>query len=229
MKAILKKIFKPIYLSWYCSRWPVFQTKKSRRVLEKYIYNSGDDSKWLNIGSGGKVLGSNFVNLDIYAGPNIDIVASADNIPLEDDMFDGIASIAVLEYVRFPELVVKEIYRVLKSNAVVFIEVPFMQPVHAAPSDFQRYTLEGLKMLFHEFDVLECGVSVGPASSLAWILKETLSILLSGGSQKMYQYLQWIISPIVMPITWLDFFLESNPLAYISASGYYIVLRKSIP
>jgi len=116
MKQLLKRILKPIYRAWYSSRWPVFQTRRSRRILEKYVINAGNDSKWLNVGSGGKVLGPNFVNLDIYAGPNIDIVASADNIPLEDNMFEGIASIAVLEHVRFPELVVNEIYRVLRDS-----------------------------------------------------------------------------------------------------------------
>ena len=229
MKTIIKSLLKPIYLAWFRSRWPVFQTRRSRRILQRYIDNSGSDSKWLNIGSGGKVLGPNFTNLDIYSGANIDIVASADQIPLADNTFDGLASIAVLEHVQFPELVVKEMYRVLKPNAIAFIEVPFMQPVHGAPSDFQRYTLEGLKTIFRDFDVLECGVCVGPASSLAWMLKETLSILISGGNPKIYQVLQWIISPIVLPISWLDFFLESNPMSYISASGYYIVLKKNFP
>ena len=229
MKAIFKKIIKPIYLAWFRSRWPVFQTKKSLLILEKYIHNSGNESKWLNVGSGGKILGTNFINLDIYPGPNIDIVASADQMPFNDNTFDGLASIAVLEHVKFPQMVVKEMYRVLKPNSIAFIEVPFMQPVHAAPSDFQRYTLEGLKTLFCEFEVLEYGVAAGPASSLALNLKETLCILASGGNTQIYQYLQWVISPIVLPISWLDFFLESNSLSYVSASGYYVVVKKNVP
>jgi hypothetical protein len=229
METIIKSLLKPIYLAWVQSGWSVFQTRRSRRILQRYIDDSGSDSKWLNIGSGGKVLGSNFTNLDIYSGANIDIVASADQISLQDNTFDGLASIAILEHVQFPDLVVNEMYRVLKPNAVAFIEVPFMQPVHAAPSDFQRYTLEGLKALFREFDILECGVSADSASSLAWTLKDPLSILISGGNLKIYQALQWIISPIVLPISWLDFFLESNPMSYISASDYYIVLKKNVP
>ena len=68
-------------------------------------------------------------------------------IPFDNDTFDKIMLKCVLEHVDNPASVLKEASRVLKINGTMIIEVPFINPIHAAPDDFFRYTSNGLKNL----------------------------------------------------------------------------------
>ena len=98
-----------------------------------------------------------FSCLDIYEGPGIDIVASADDIPLPDESKDSILSTQMLEHVKFPEQCVKEMYRVLKPGGYAVITAPQWNELHAEPIDFWRYTKYGLTELFERngFTVVE--------------------------------------------------------------------------
>jgi len=40
-----------------------------------------------------------------------------------------------------------ELYRVLRPEGFLILEVPFLQPEHKVPTDFQRYTRDGLVRL----------------------------------------------------------------------------------
>lgn len=68
-------------------------------------------------------------------------------IPVPDEHFDAILCIAVLEHVANPEEVMREMFRVLKPGGHLILEVPFLQPEHKVPTDFQRYTRDGLELL----------------------------------------------------------------------------------
>jgi ubiquinone/menaquinone biosynthesis C-methylase UbiE len=58
---------------------------------------------------------------------------------------------AVLEHVRNPHEVMREFNRVLKIGGHLYLSVPFMQPEHRCPTDFQRYTRDGLGELCERF------------------------------------------------------------------------------
>jgi methionine biosynthesis protein MetW len=47
-----------------------------------------------------------------------------DGLPFEDNFFDVVTCIAVLEHVVHPPTVVREIYRVLKPHGILILEVP---------------------------------------------------------------------------------------------------------
>lgn len=119
--------------------------------------------KTLDIGGGEKKRYGNifattsFTTLDIYSGPGIDIVASADDIPLPDSSFDSVLSTQVLEHVKFPEKCVQEMCRILKKEGHAVITVPQWNELHDEPSDFWRYTKYGLIELFERngFRVVE--------------------------------------------------------------------------
>lgn len=68
-----------------------------------------------------------------------------------------ILSIAVMEHVENPEEVVPELFRVLKPGGHFILEVPFLQLEHKVPTDYQRYTKDGLTRLVthHGFRVTE--------------------------------------------------------------------------
>lgn len=112
----------------------------------------------LNAGAGVRevshLVEGELVNQDIsWAGDertNIHIYSPLHVIPVADDHFDAILCIAVLEHVENPQEVMAEMYRVLKPGGHLVLEVPFLQPEHKVPTDFQRYTRDGLERLVTE-------------------------------------------------------------------------------
>jgi SAM-dependent methyltransferase len=119
--------------------------------------------KVLNAGAGWRdvshLVTGELVNQDItWPGDertNIQIYSPLHQIPVESNHFDAILCIAVLEHVENPEEVVPELFRVLKPGGHLILEVPFLQPEHKVPTDFQRYTKDGLVRLVshHGFTV----------------------------------------------------------------------------
>lgn len=89
-----------------------------------------------------------FTCLDVYEGPGIDIVASADDIPLPNESKDSVLSTQVLEHVKFPEKCVQEMCRVLKGGGYAVITAPQWNELHDEPNDYWRYTKYGFVELF---------------------------------------------------------------------------------
>ena len=98
-----------------------------------------------------------FTCLDISAGPEVDIVASADSIPLPDNSKDSIVSTQMLEHVKYPERCVQEMYRVLKKGGHALVTAPQWNELHSEPHDYWRYTKYGFIELFERngFKVVE--------------------------------------------------------------------------
>lgn len=157
--------------------WPTIEEE----VGEYKAYFKG---KVLNAGSGIPILDRDISNLvegelynqDILEHELIDITSPLEKIPVEDDFFDCIFCNAVLEHVDNPEEVLSEFYRVLKSGGHLYLAVPFMQPEHLCPADYQRYTLEGLKLLVIRagFTIVESGGVHNVYRTLGWIIEEWL-------------------------------------------------------
>src|SRR5437762_1124945 len=69
--------------------------------------------RWnLSIGGAGRSV-DGYVNLDLVAMPGVDIAADAHQLPFAAGIFQRVECDAVLEHVRHPEQVMREIVRVL--------------------------------------------------------------------------------------------------------------------
>ncbi len=110
------------------------------------------------------------VAFDLYASARTHAVADAHRIPLPDASMDAVWIQAVLEHVLEPARVVAEIHRVLRPEAVVYSEIPFLQQVHEGPYDFTRFTETGQRWLFRRFERLDSGVVAGPGVVMSWAL-----------------------------------------------------------
>ena len=106
------------------------------------------------------------VATDIYASPNLTLLADGHSLPFKDASFDGVWIQAVLEHVLDPWRVVAEIHRVLKPKGLVYADTPFMQPVHEEAYDFMRFSLSGHRWLFRNFETIQAGVSNGAGAAL---------------------------------------------------------------
>jgi predicted SAM-dependent methyltransferase len=83
----------------------------------------------LNLGagtSGTRYKKKEWVNLDMYNGENIQVIADGYSLPFNDCTFDEIHCVHVLEHLprdRWP-VVLEEIWRTVKFDAPAYVEVP---------------------------------------------------------------------------------------------------------
>jgi SAM-dependent methyltransferase len=145
--------------------------------LEPFIkYIKG---KALNAGSGSRKikLGDETVNLDIDPVNKPDVLADLNtNLPFPDATFDTIVSVACLEHVPRPWYTIKELHRILKPGGYAVIGIPFLQPFHAWPHDYTRFTRNGMESLLKEggFSVVDVqpAVQLTFGYTLSWLLTE---------------------------------------------------------
>ncbi len=137
----------------------VLTDKISRKRLDALVAPYASDGRVLEIGSYGRPgYGSYFPNrtgIDIKSGPGVDVVASVYELPFQDEEFDVVLCMSVLEHLKEPVRAISEMRRCLKRGGRIIISVPFLFPIHDAPGDFWRFTKYGLQELFHGGWVIE--------------------------------------------------------------------------
>ena len=195
---------------------PVFS---DHRPLKRFLNST--NGLVLNIGSGNSIRKNGILNVDMMDYSNVDLVCDIHNLPFKDNSVDGIMNFAVLEHVKKPQVVLKEIYRVLKPGGRVFSVIPFMQPFHASPQDYQRYTLPGIEFLHRDFEKIKSGVFSGPVSGTLWIFQECLACIFSFGYNNLKIVLTILLLSLTWPIKFLDFLAIQLPAAENAASNFY--------
>jgi SAM-dependent methyltransferase len=138
-----------IYLAAMRSNIETFLTKISKKIQP--------NSNVLNVGCGDVDFRKYFPN-SIYQTMDIEPNISATyhgsicnrNDFLSDNEFNYVLLIEVLEHVWNPFDAINEIKRILKPDGLVIVTVPFNFQHHSP--DFWRFTSDGLRHLFKDFD-----------------------------------------------------------------------------
>ena len=187
--------------------------------------NSDQNSIIIDVGSANNRINSNVTNIDILPYDEVDIVADAQKLPILDQCVDFIISETSLEHIPDSTSAIEEFSRVLKPGGKIFIEVPFMEPLHAAPMDYKRWTVLGLTNDLSRvgIKVTEGGVSSGPASGFSWMLAEFASTIISLGSNRIRKLISLPIQALCSPIKWLDLILYWFPNSEVMASSIWVV------
>ena len=152
----------------------VFFRKLSRvregEFLEKYSSNL----KTLDIGAKSKENNKYFSNITIlntesYEG--VDIVANAENLTgtVQDESFDIVLCLSVLEHSKYPKKIIEEIERILKKRGVAIISVPFIMSLHDTPEDYWGFTKYGLLELFKDFKVVEIKDNMNSLETMGYL------------------------------------------------------------
>jgi ubiquinone/menaquinone biosynthesis C-methylase UbiE/uncharacterized protein YbaR (Trm112 family) len=222
LKRVLR-FFKPPHHSVYFKN--LRTSNDEGPELEMFLKDFGESDVVVNVGSLSKKIPGVY-NLDIAYYPNIDIVADAHELPFKDGSLDGVIIKNVFEHLKDPARVRDELRRVVKNGGRIYAKVPFMQPFHAVPDDYQRYSINGLHEFFKDFNVLEEGISVGPSSALAWFLQEYLAILFSFNSDKAYKIGRSAFAYFTAPIKYFDTFFRKRKEAHRLASAFYLILER---
>lgn len=187
------------------------------------MVGGGTDELCIHADKLGERLLDNCINLDILPGSKVDIIGDAHSIPLANESVDFVIAVAVFEHVREPAKVVAEIYRVLKRGGIIYVDVPFIQGLHSAPYDFQRFTLYGLEQLLKDFKKINAGVTTGPSSGFVWILRDYLALLFSFNSRLLFQLMRVPFGWLTFGLKYFDFILTRYKNAiYIPSGVFYI-------
>lgn len=166
-----------------------------------------------------------FVESDIYFGSRSNLIADAHDLPFADNSFDAVISQAVLEHVLRPQACIDEMHRVLKPRGLLFVDVPFLFPVHMGAHDFTRFTLGGLRSACRWFEECEAGISGGPGQTVAMAIYYYSRSL---SRSKLWSAFSMLVLPwFIFWLHHLDKLLVRRPQATDAASGVYFVGRKA--
>ncbi len=133
---------------------------KLHLLLEDFGKKASSGELILDAGAGKKPYKKHFSHLsyesaDLPGNGEHTYQCDLHKIPVEDKRFSLIICNQVLEHVKNPFVVVKELERICKPGGFLFFSVPFYYPEHMIPYDYYRYTRYGAKLLAEQagFDV----------------------------------------------------------------------------
>jgi SAM-dependent methyltransferase len=181
--------------------------------------------RWnLYIGGAGRTP-PGYVNLDLFAAPGVDVLADAEVLPFPSNIFQRVECDAVLEHVRCPESVMREIIRVLAPGGYAHLVTPFCHPFHEYPRDYRRFTLDGLKLLAgSDLEVVSEGWRTGPTATMLVFAFEYVKLW--GSSRAWRGAVHILLGWLLFPLRYLDLLFLRSPRAGRLGNHCYLWLRK---
>lgn len=145
-------------------------------------------------------------------------------LPFPDNTFDTIILSDVLEHVPTPDLLWREIARILKPGGKILANTPFYYKIHEAPHDYYRYTRFALHR-FVQQNNMELAL-LEPTGGIPEILTDLAAKLVSG-----IPYIGKRIAAILQTTTyWIVRTSAGKKLSQKSAAqfpfGYFLVAVK---
>ncbi len=91
--------------------------------------------------------GGRYTGVDVTqnAAGSVDVVASAEDVPLPDAAYDVVLCTEVLEHVPDGDAAFDELARLVRPGGVVVVTVPFLYRLHEEPHDHRRVTPHGVR------------------------------------------------------------------------------------
>jgi SAM-dependent methyltransferase len=116
---------------------------------------------------------SEYVGLDVVENPLAELLGPVEAIPAEDASFDVVLCTQVLEHCDDPAQAVRELRRVTRPGGRVLASTHGVQVYHPSPTDYWRWTHEGLRRLFEtngDWQAVAVTPAAGTASALGMLL-----------------------------------------------------------
>ncbi|MEI6048941.1 MAG: class I SAM-dependent methyltransferase [Bacteroidota bacterium] len=221
--------------------------RKLQNIFVKYIYADHNSSSivkeklndllkildqnnktGLNVGAGDTKIHPRIKNLDIISGHQIDIVGFVEDIPCPDESFDLVVTQECLEHVKDPFKGMNEMYRVLKKGGKIYLQLPFIIGYHPGPTDFWRFTVEGIEELAirSNFNLLEKGIVVGGGSGYYRISVEFFAVLFSIPFDFFYKSFKVFFALLLFPLKAFDYIFRYSHQKNRIPGGFYLIAQK---
>jgi len=131
------------------------------------------------------------------------------HLHFQDNFFDAVFSTKVImEHVSKPQIVVDELYRVLKPGGIAFVVAPHIRRQHQPPHDYFRFSQYALDMLFHKsgfstVTIKNTGGFMAVVGYYSYFFQRGLGV--SKFIEKILDWMHyWIIEPICYSLDRLD-------------------------
>lgn len=171
-----------------------------------------------------------YIGLDIENSPlyknSVDLLWNGITIPLENNSINTIIATEVFEHIPDLEKSLKEIYRVLQDNGLIFFTVPFLWPLHDIPYDEYRYTPFSLNRHLENVGFKKINIKAlgGWDASLAQMLGLWVNLRpLNPVKRKILQYL---LRPIIKILINKDMPMEKFNQNHLMFTGLYGIAYK---
>lgn len=197
-------------------------------ALKLCLSRLGPGTRGLNVGAGSTRLHPAVMNLDIVSTPTVDVCASVDQLPFRDEVFDLVLSQEVLEHVPNPFRGISEMKRVLRRGGILYCQVPFTIGYHPGPTDFWRFTIQGIRELVQRegLEVQQLDIAVGPGTGFYRIAVEFIATGASRLWPSLYFPFKALMALFLYPFKWYDSFLIKAPQKDRIAGGYFVICRR---
>ena len=213
----------------------VYATHNSARPVRRalrQVLGSIMPGEWgLNLGAGGMRLGDRVINLDIARGGAVDVLADAHALPFSEGSVACVITQELLEHVASPPNVAAEIARVLKPGGLLYLQVPFVIGYHPGPSDFWRFSEEGIRMIAGQagLEVTESGIAAGGGTGMYRIAVEFCAALVGiTRVSALYLLTKGLSAVLLYPLKWLDPLLDTSLARDRIPGGFYVIARKPL-
>jgi SAM-dependent methyltransferase len=206
-------------------------SRSVQRALGCTLAELGPEEWGLNFGSGPTEAHARVLNFDIRNLASVNVVGDGGlGLPFRDGSLRVVLSQEVLEHLSDPAQVVEEAFRVLKPGGVFYCQVPFMIGYHPGPTDYWRFTREGLRELFAQqpWEVEEIGITLGHGSGFYRIAVEYAAVTASAVAHPLYRITKGAAALALIPLKLPDLLTERSGQADRIPGGYFCIARKPL-
>ncbi len=161
------------------------EVKNFEFLIDKLFKLNLAEKKILDVGSGDKFLKKSFEKRDYqYFDIDIDRVdLNTEKLPYDDNTFDYIICLAVIEHISNATFFINEISRVLKSDAVLFLNTPNWKYSYKSFYDdythTRPYTIKSLNSLLEDNNFTNINLLPGLRNKPFWMYKIPFAFFLA--------------------------------------------------
>jgi SAM-dependent methyltransferase len=139
-----------------------------------------------------------------------DVIGSLEALPVEEASFDAVMTTQVLEHVRDPLAVLRELHRIVRPGGSLWLTAPLVWELHEEPFDYFRYTSHGLESLIADagFAQIEVRPLGGYFTTVGQLLRNLGSATGLGSgprlSGRVLSAVTWRLGPLIARLDRLD-------------------------
>ena len=142
-----------------------------------------------------------------------------------DESFDHAVSFQVLEHHCQPEVMISELFRIIKKGGYLLLSAPFLEGVHGEPNDYQRFTRFGIEERIKKYgDIIAIKEQGSILSIISMFINE--SLIRFTGISKFHYILGVIIFPPFLLFSYLAVLIDSSLKPKHFYLNYLVLARK---